>query len=336
MKNKTSRKYKAYSKKKHTAKYISRKSLSHRILGKLSNLRLMPLILVGAVVIFLIFLSMVTPTSGSASPIGNEQTDTQILFAVNGHPITVAQWHAAVQNEFTKRVEAMQYENGTADDNTAINMGAMHDIVDSFAIPVILQRYKLTNTQTNIVNAVIPDPSVGDSELLQFYQTNPNLFANAATQVHVREIVVGNMQDGQAVLDLLKKGMPFEQIARSSTNKDPDFYKLRSGDMGWLTLGSLGSAPPIWATFALQLKPGQISPIFQVDGEHYYILQAVDAPDYEPISFEDHKDIILAAYNATFKQAAFGKLLATIERGFTISQVDNSFQSIVDEFEGQL
>lgn len=120
---------------------------------------------------------------------------------------------------------------------------------------------------------------------------------------------MGNQKAGQDVLALLKNGASFEQIAESPINIDPDFYRIRGGDMGWVTLGSIGSTSPIWASYALQLETGQISPLFQIDSHHYYILQAIESPDYSPIPYQSNKAKIASVYAATMKQNAFKDMI---------------------------
>lgn len=97
----------------------------------------------------------------------NTKNDTNVVFEVNGFYITLAQWHSAVQNEFTKRVKAGQYTNGNSNDDKAINTAAMHDIVDPFAIQEIASTHHLgsgNNINTRI-NAVIPTPAMTDNDI---------------------------------------------------------------------------------------------------------------------------------------------------------------------------
>jgi peptidyl-prolyl cis-trans isomerase C len=77
----------------------------------------------------------------------------------------------------------------------------------------------------------------------------------ATDEVHARHILVGTESEAKAVLDQLKKGADFAQLARV-VSKDPD--GKQGGDLGFFRRDQVW---PGFADAAFSLQPGQVGPV---------------------------------------------------------------------------
>jgi peptidyl-prolyl cis-trans isomerase C len=101
--------------------------------------------------------------------------------------------------------------------------------------------------------------AVEESEVERFYQRR-------LTQIEARHIIVPSLEQAEALLDSLRAGVPFEDLAhRHST--------CASGERG----GFLGDAvrwgdfSDRWSEQAFRLEPGEVSPPFMVEGGYAFI-----------------------------------------------------------------
>ncbi len=106
-------------------------------------------------------------------------------------------------------------------------------------------------------------------------------------QVHVRQILVYNKQEAEAVLARLRHGEDFEALAAAY---DPQ----GRGDLGWFPQGYLSQKALEEAAFALE--PGQISDIIQTP-LGYHIIR-VEAREMHPLAPDVRRKLQLDAVQA--------------------------------------
>lgn len=103
--------------------------------------------------------------------------------------------------------------------------------------------------------------------------------SKSAEQVHVRHILVASEADAKSVLDNLKKGTKFEQIARERSTDQANSSK--GGDLGWAPRGFYDPAFEK-AAFGLR-ETGQLSaPVKSQFGWH--VIQLIQRDDDRPLS----------------------------------------------------
>ena len=86
-------------------------------------------------------------------------------------------------------------------------------------------------------------------------------------EVHAQQILLGTAEEAKSLLDQIRAGASFEQLARSH-GRSPDAQ--RGGDLGWFARGTM-PRPFDDASFAL--KPGQVSGVVQTSyGYHLFKL----------------------------------------------------------------
>jgi parvulin-like peptidyl-prolyl isomerase len=100
---------------------------------------------------------------------------------------------------------------------------------------------------------------------------------STAPQVHLLAILVNSQQEAQTVLDRLKKGEDFAQVAREVSQDAAS--KENGGDIGWVPRGLLERE---LEEAAFSLSQGQVSrPISTKEG--YYILKVLEKADSREI-----------------------------------------------------
>ncbi len=100
------------------------------------------------------------------------------------------------------------------------------------------------------------------------------------------DIAIATEADAQAALSRIKKGEPFDKVAKS-ISLAPN--KVQGGAVGWVQAGEV---PPQIATVLLSLAKGQVSqaPIQMQQG--WYLLKLEDKRSSKPPSFEQAKPAI--------------------------------------------
>ncbi len=86
-------------------------------------------------------------------------------------------------------------------------------------------------------------------------------------EVHARQILVATAEEAKSLLDQIRAGASFEQLARAH-GRSPD--AARGGDLGWFARGTM---PKAFDEACFALKPGQVSGVVQTSyGYHLFKL----------------------------------------------------------------
>ena len=94
---------------------------------------------------------------------------------------------------------------------------------------------------------------ITDAQLQERYNQTQSKFAGTK-DIHARQITVGSEADATKIIDSLKKGAKFDELAKTRS-LDPA-AKQNGGDMGW---GNLARMEPQLADILKDLKKGQFS-----------------------------------------------------------------------------
>lgn len=94
---------------------------------------------------------------------------------------------------------------------------------------------------------------ITDAQLQERYNQTQSKFAGTK-DIHARQITVGSEADAMKIIDSLKKGAKFDELAKTRS-LDPA-AKQNGGDMGW---GNLARMEPQLADILKDLKKGQFS-----------------------------------------------------------------------------
>jgi peptidyl-prolyl cis-trans isomerase C len=109
-----------------------------------------------------------------------------------------------------------------------------------------------------IRQAVYSKVTVSDTEVANYYRKHTEEFDRPA-QVRARQIVVATEAEGKQVLALLRKGEPFEEVARRYS-LSPD--AKQGGDLGFFARGEM---PPEFDSVVFSLPVGRLSGLVKTD-----------------------------------------------------------------------
>ena len=258
-------------------------------------------------------------SSSSSTPAGK---DAKVLATVNGAKITSA--------DFDREVKSLpEYIRAMAD-----TPQGKKEMIDTLVMrELILQQAakdgvdkskdveeKLAELKKRIIvdtylkKKVESESKVSDDELKKFYEQNQDKF-KSGEQIRASHILVKNEQEAQAILDQLKKGANFEELAKS---KSVDSSAAKGGDLGWFGKGNM---VPAFEKAAFSLKEGQLSGIVKSDfGFHIIKLTGIRAAGTRP--FDEVKEQIKAAIMPQKQQQVFMKLKEDLKKGAKIELTD--------------
>ncbi|OGQ30342.1 MAG: hypothetical protein A3I75_04140 [Deltaproteobacteria bacterium RIFCSPLOWO2_02_FULL_50_16] len=113
------------------------------------------------------------------------------------------------------------------------------------------------------------------------YQNNPDDY-NIPSQVRARHIMVKTLKKAEALLELLKKGGNFEEIAKQHS-ESPDAAK--GGDLGFF---SKGQFPSVFDKACFSLKPGEISEIV-TSSYGFHLFKVMEKRNPQRLDYNDVK-----------------------------------------------
>lgn len=234
---------------------------------------------------------VVTPTPAYTST----ATTMPLVLSVNGQGLTAAEFNAAVARY--QKAEAAQ---GKTVDPTAAVQAVEQDLIDT----LLLVQGAAAEGQT-VNDAAVQSridaltAQVGGVEALTSWEdshgyTDADFRADlkrqmaaaikrdelaasvpaAAEQVHVRQILLYNLNAAQQALAQLQSGTAFNDLA---AQYDP----VTKGELGWFPRGYLPEVAIETAAFALQ--PGQFSDVIQTETGYHILFVVAHEPDH-PLS----------------------------------------------------
>jgi peptidyl-prolyl cis-trans isomerase C len=103
------------------------------------------------------------------------------------------------------------------------------------------------------------------------------IYNKTLTEMEIKEITTRTREEADAMLDSIKAGVPFEDLARRySTSPTGE----RGGELGKIRWGDFKE---LWSAHAYDLEPGEVSDVFQLEGIYFilksYSKQVVPPPD---------------------------------------------------------
>jgi peptidyl-prolyl cis-trans isomerase C len=143
-------------------------------------------------------------------------------------------------------------------------------------------------------------------ELRAFYETHRGDF-EIAEQVHALQIVVTTADEAKSLLDQIRKGVSFEDLARAHS-RSPDSRK--GGDLGWFARGMM---PKAFDDACFSLKPGQVSGVVQT-AYGYHLFKVLGRRGPQKRTLEQVKDEVLRRTWSEKKARAERQLLDQVRK----------------------
>ncbi|QOX77938.1 peptidylprolyl isomerase [Trichlorobacter lovleyi] len=261
---------------------------------------------------------LVACQGGGSSSSSTGSKDAKVIATVNGAKIT--------SEDFDREVKALpEYIRAMAD-----TPQGKKEMIDTLVMrELILQQAakdgvdkgkeieeKLAELKKRIIvdtylkKKVEAESKISDDELKKFYEQNLDKF-KSGEQIRASHILVKSEQEAQSILEQLKKGANFEELAKA---KSADSSAAKGGDLGWFGKGNM---VPAFEKAAFSLKEGQLSGIVKSDfGYHIIKLTGKRAAGTRPL--DEVKEQIKAAIMPQKQQQVFMKLKEDLKKGAKI------------------
>ncbi|UCC65957.1 MAG: peptidylprolyl isomerase, partial [Deltaproteobacteria bacterium] len=147
-------------------------------------------------------------------------------------------------------------------------------------------------------------PPIDEKTLREYYEAHRNEFV-MPEQVRVRQIVVRNLNDAKRILKKLKRGEPFEELAkRYSTGPEAE----EGGDLGFFGREEM----PKEFEVVFSLKVGEISSIVQ-SAYGYHIFQVVAKGERAEVGFMEAREAVTERILQEREEMAFQDWLAGVK-----------------------
>lgn len=164
------------------------------------------------------------------------------------------------------------------------------------------------------------ESKVSDEDMKKFYEQNKDKF-KSGEQIKASHILVKTEKEAKDLLDKLKSGGNFEELAKKNS---VDSSSAKGGDLGWFGKGSM---VPAFEKAALALKEGQISDIVKSDfGFHIIKLTGKRAAGIRP--FDEVKEQIKGAIMPTKQQEVFQKIKEELKKTAKITIKEDVLNSV--------
>ncbi|MDH4231075.1 MAG: peptidylprolyl isomerase [Nitrospirota bacterium] len=170
---------------------------------------------------------------------------------------------------------------------------------------------KLTLVSELFEKEIMSKAKVSDQEVKEYYEKNKEDFA-PTTQIRASHILVKTEDEAKKVLERLKKGEKFGDIARA-VSIDKGSAK-NGGDLGPFSKGQM---VPEFERAAANLNVGEISmPVKTQFG--YHIIKVTDRKKGAVIEFEKIKDMISQRLSGEKQKEAFDQYLAELKKSYKV------------------
>jgi peptidyl-prolyl cis-trans isomerase C len=137
-------------------------------------------------------------------------------------------------------------------------------------------------------------------------------------EVHAQQILLATAEEAKSLLDQIRAGASFEQLARSH-GRSPDAQ--RGGDLGWFARGTM---PRPFDDACFTLKPGQVSGVVQTSyGYHLFRLLGRRGPRKRTL--DEVKEEVARRAFAEKQAQAERQLLEQVRKGARIEINEAAF-----------
>ncbi|MEN3185414.1 MAG: peptidyl-prolyl cis-trans isomerase [Atribacterota bacterium] len=186
--------------------------------------------------------------------------------------------------------------------------------------PVVLKRLESIKKQVLvsefIKREILEKVAVSDEEVEKEYNANPTLYTEPE-QVKVSHIMVSTKEKAQEVLEELKGGKPFEEVAKSKS-ESPD--SVSGGAMGYVKRGDLD---PEIEKVVFDLAPGNFSDVVETGyGFHIFLVSEHLQPRLKELG--EVKEEIITRLTPQKQQEAFDKLIEGLKNKSEIAIIEEN------------
>lgn len=175
-----------------------------------------------------------------------------------------------------------------------------------------------------IKKVIIPQIRITEDNLKDYYLQHQKDYLKP-TRFRIQQITVKTMEEAQDVLHNLQNGADFSWLARK---RSIDANAEDGGFTGWRTIGQL-SEPE--REIVDTLKPGDLSPILQVDSS-YRIIRLQERTGEEVEEFNEIRGRVFNSFFKELYQEIYNNYIAKLKEGAQIRIYDEAVRSFEDNF----
>lgn len=272
-------------------------------------------ILILCLLIFLIFIpSSILADQGTSTSETNPETETVIppetvLASFGGQTITLGEFNQLweqIPEEYKLQLDKTIVLNQMISERLLIqeakNMGLEED---EYVLEQIKKITEQILVQTLIQKEILDKVQVSEEEVEEYYKENQDKFTEKE-QVHLYNILVETEEKAQEILEELKAGKDFSEVAKENSI-GPSASK--GGDLGYLSKGTI--IPEIEEViFVLEIE--ELSKVVKTDFG-FHILKITDKKPETIKTLEEVKEDILQTLLPTKQNKAFENLLENLK-----------------------
>ena len=187
---------------------------------------------------------------------------------------------------------------------------------------------KLTLASELLEKEIMTKAKVSDQEAKDYYAKHKDEFTTTS-QIRASHILVKTEEEAKKVLERLKKGEKFEEIAKKDSLDKGS--APNGGDLGFFSRGQM---IPAFERAAASLKVGELSgPVKTEYG--YHIIKVVDKKTGPTMEFDKVKDMIVQRLSGERQKEAFDKYVEDLKKGYKIEINKDSFAQAPKETPAQ-
>lgn len=180
---------------------------------------------------------------------------------------------------------------------------------------------KLTLISLLFEKEVMKEASVSDLEVKDFFDKNKAEFTTTS-QLRASHILVGTEDEAKKVLERLKKGNKFENVAKA-VSIDKASAK-NGGDLGYFSRGQM---VPEFERAALNLKVGEMSePVKTAFG--YHIIKLTDRKEGPAVEFDRVKEMIRQKLANDKQKQVFDSYVANLDKKYKVEINNESLKQL--------
>lgn len=291
-------------------------------------------ILVLLVLVVFLLSGGVWAEEASPTPLGQpESVEPKIVAEVNGEPIYLE--------------DLQRIWNNLPEPYRVQFPGGMRDLLEQFIRQLLLvQEAKKVGLESDpevlkqleelkkqvlireiIKREIIDKVQVSEEEVQKEYNANPTLYTEPE-QIKVKHIMVSSREKAESILEELKLGRPFEEIAREKS-ESPDAPS--GGAMGYIRKGDLD---PMIEKILFELAPGNYSDIVEFnEGFHIFLVEERLKPRLKELS--EVREEIVARLTPQKQQEAFEKWIEELKNKSEIAIIEENLPSGESPEEGK-
>jgi len=179
--------------------------------------------------------------------------------------------------------------------------------------------------ETYLKKKVEQEAQITDAELKKYYDENKEKF-KTGEQVKASHILVKTEKEAQDILDQLKKGADFGELAKKHST---DSTASKGGDLGWFSRGAM---VPEFDKAVFSLKEGEQSGVVKTQFG-YHIIKVTGKRPAGIRTFDEVKEQIKGTLLPSKQQEVFLKMKEDLKKNAKISikeEVLQSFDPTVD------